>query len=479
MTSDAILSAMGIWDRRRIYADGGIDNGCSFLLRICVGSRVLRLCYSSISYFGRYAQYASPALRLPRLYPFCRSPRSPLDFTRTGRTRRECGFWVERQPLFGATWCIMRVPFRITVLCFLAPAAPIPRLVSFTAVHISLHLCILYYFLHLRASSHLLTDGGFAPSRLTPSPECILSGQTSSHPTRRAPRVDSMPHPLAVTARGPFPWSNRGSRSLRLRIQVSYSFHLVGVLRILLHAQARRVLWGIGAVSYIHTGLGLQIGVSLAFKLVVYVSSTFGESPYLDSLQAYHAKHSCVATDILITLLSTYFLLKDGQRALARTRKTDLRFYKPSFRLRCQQPLRAPFYLKSFEDADRRTLIEFACSRGGKSLKPREINSVIIVLLTVLPKLPAGCPQHPPDAARCEPPPILATLSTPTGTRSRNRGGKSYHSVAELSTLRGVQVHTQTETSDNYAVTDHKLSNTHTYLGLQLKFETKNREIAA
>jgi hypothetical protein len=173
------------------------------------------------------------------------------------------------------------------------------------------------------------------------------------------------------------------------------------------------------------------------------VSSTFGESPYLDSLQAYHAKHSCVATDILITLLSTYFLLKDGQRALARTRKTDLRFYKPSFRLRCQQPLRAPFYLKSFEDADRRTLIEFACSRGGKSLKPREINSVIIVLLTVLPViyvsvavnklapswltnclLETACWMSPTPAGRCAmrtPPDISNTVHSHRHSLSKSR----------------------------------------------------------
>ncbi|KAJ7289794.1 hypothetical protein C8J57DRAFT_434611 [Mycena rebaudengoi] len=163
---------------------------------------------------------------------------------------------------------------------------------------------------------------------------------------------------------------------------------------------------------------------------------------------------SAFATDILITLKSTYFLLKARQTALARTRQ----LIHDSIKLCFQTAL----------PATTATLIELVCSRGGKSLKPRATNSVIIVLLAALPVIYVNCLLYVLNTRwelRGEDSDGFnnsQTIQPPSGSRLRNTGGWTPRGAVELSALGGVQVHTQVETS-NFA----------------LEFDTKNREIAA
>ncbi|KAF8160219.1 hypothetical protein K438DRAFT_1776568 [Mycena galopus ATCC 62051] len=79
-----------------------------------------------------------------------------------------------------------------------------------------------------------------------------------------------------------------------------------------------------------------------------------------------------IATDVLITGASTFFLLKARKKALSRTRKLISNLIK----ICCQTTL----------PATTATLIELVCSRiGGKSLKLQASNSIILVLLDAVP----------------------------------------------------------------------------------------------
>ncbi|KAF7373096.1 hypothetical protein MSAN_00517400 [Mycena sanguinolenta] len=110
---------------------------------------------------------------------------------------------------------------------------------------------------------------------------------------------------------------------------------------------------------------------------------------------------SCTfATDVLITGASTFFLLKARQKALSRTRKLISNLIK----LCCQTALPATSaYVVSFSSIIKSeylfystfsTLIELVCSRiGGKSLKPQATNSIILVLLDVIPIIYACVPH--------------------------------------------------------------------------------------
>ncbi|KAJ7218997.1 hypothetical protein C8J57DRAFT_1537224 [Mycena rebaudengoi] len=165
---------------------------------------------------------------------------------------------------------------------------------------------------------------------------------------------------------------------------------------------------------------------------------------------------SAFATDILITLASTYFLLKARQRALARIRQ----LIRDSIKLCFQTAL----------PVTTATHIELVCSRGGKSLKPRPTNSVIIVLLAALPVIYANCLLYVLNTRRALSGADSSdgfnndsTICPPSG--ARKAGAWNPRDTVELSGLGDTQVHTQVETSDaNYA----------------LKFDTKkSREITA
>ncbi|KAJ7288727.1 hypothetical protein C8J57DRAFT_1642896 [Mycena rebaudengoi] len=82
---------------------------------------------------------------------------------------------------------------------------------------------------------------------------------------------------------------------------------------------------------------------------------------------------SAFVTDVLITLASTYFLLKARKWALAGTRQ----LIRDCIKLCFQTAL----------PATTATLIELICSHGGQPLKPRATNSIIIVLFAAVPVL--------------------------------------------------------------------------------------------
>ncbi|KAF7333970.1 hypothetical protein MSAN_02399000 [Mycena sanguinolenta] len=146
---------------------------------------------------------------------------------------------------------------------------------------------------------------------------------------------------------------------------------------------------------------------------------------------------SCTfATDVLITGASTFFLLKARQKALSRTRKLISNLIK----LCCQTAL----------PATSATLIELVCSRiGGKSLKPQATNSIILVLLDVIPIIYANCMLYILNTRRSV---RSADASAGLGNSNSNipSGSRPWRSNApvELSSLGGVHVHTQMETGE-------------------------------
>ncbi|KAF7328098.1 hypothetical protein MSAN_02489600 [Mycena sanguinolenta] len=150
---------------------------------------------------------------------------------------------------------------------------------------------------------------------------------------------------------------------------------------------------------------------------------------------------SCTfATDLLITGASTFFLLKAREKALSHTRKLISGLIK----ICCQTAL----------PATAATLLELICSRiGGKSLKLQATNSIVLVLLDTIPIIYANCMLYILNTRRslrsAETSAGLGNSNTnhPSGSRSRAAG--QWHSAGpvELSSLGGVQVHTQIETA--------------------------------
>jgi hypothetical protein len=97
------------------------------------------------------------------------------------------------------------------------------------------------------------------------------------------------------------------------------------------------------------------------------------------------------ATDVLITLSSTYFLATARKNALSQTRKMISGLIKVC----CQTALPATtacvaflFSILLFANEDSSTLLELICSRlgsGAKKFKPQATNAIILVLLDIVP----------------------------------------------------------------------------------------------
>ncbi|KAJ7362296.1 hypothetical protein DFH08DRAFT_1024317 [Mycena albidolilacea] len=178
----------------------------------------------------------------------------------------------------------------------------------------------------------------------------------------------------------------------------------------------------LGLISAIITGIVIARSGKSSNWFAIHVSCTF-------------------ATDILITASSTFFLLRARQKALSHTRKLISGLIK----ICCQTAL----------PATTATLIELICSRiGGKSLKPQATNSIILVLLDAVPIIYANCMLYILNTRRslrsAGSSAGLGNSNTnqpPSGSRTRGQW-RSGAGPVELSSLGGVQVHTQIETAD-------------------------------
>ncbi|KAJ7242953.1 hypothetical protein C8J57DRAFT_1477263 [Mycena rebaudengoi] len=198
-------------------------------------------------------------------------------------------------------------------------------------------------------------------------------------------------------------------------------------------------LWRLSQKWWVIAPILALMGLSVVAAIIT--ASVLGKTGASTNWFAVHVS-SAFATDVLITLASTYFLLKAKKMALARTRQLIRDCIKLCFRTALP--------------ATTATLIELICSRGGQSLKPRATNSIIIVLLAALPVLYVNCLLYVLNARRAM---RCADSSDgfnnsnpihpPSGGRSQNPGGWNPHSPLELAALGGVQVQTQIKRSDN------------------------------
>ncbi|KAJ6461365.1 hypothetical protein C8R45DRAFT_532369 [Mycena sanguinolenta] len=113
---------------------------------------------------------------------------------------------------------------------------------------------------------------------------------------------------------------------------------------------------------------------------------------------------SCTfATDVLITGAFTFFLIRARQEALSHTRKLIGGLIKIS----CQTAL----------PVTTATMIEFICSQiGGPALKPQATNSIILVLLDVVPIIYANCMLYVLNTRRslCENAPSIDNSESPS-----------------------------------------------------------------
>ncbi|KAJ7289796.1 hypothetical protein C8J57DRAFT_1629008 [Mycena rebaudengoi] len=157
----------------------------------------------------------------------------------------------------------------------------------------------------------------------------------------------------------------------------------------------------LSVISAIITAFVIEKTGASTYWFVIHVSSTF-------------------ATDTLITLASTYFLLIAREKALALTRKLIRDLIKICF--------------QTALPATTATLIELVCSHGGKSLKPRATNSVITILLAAVPIIYANC--------------LLYVLNTRRVLRGDESSDEPGIRVVRLSFLGGAEVLTQIGSSD-------------------------------
>ncbi|KAF7342568.1 hypothetical protein MSAN_02013200 [Mycena sanguinolenta] len=146
---------------------------------------------------------------------------------------------------------------------------------------------------------------------------------------------------------------------------------------------------------------------------------------------------SCTfATDVLITGASTFFLLRARQKALSHTRKLIGSLIKIS----CQTALPA-----TTAASIRRTMIELICSQiGGPALKPQATNSIILVLLDVVPIIYANCMLYILNTRRSlrenDPPTHSIENSDNTSNNNRVQWRRDTGEPVELSSLDTVQV---------------------------------------
>ncbi|KAK6992684.1 hypothetical protein R3P38DRAFT_3225472 [Favolaschia claudopus] len=182
----------------------------------------------------------------------------------------------------------------------------------------------------------------------------------------------------------------------------------------------------------------------LGFVAAVITASVIAKSGKSSDWFAIHLS-STFATDVLITGASMFFLIKARQKALSHTRKLISGIIKVC----CQTAL----------PATTATLLQLICSRiGGKTLKPQATNAIILVLLDSVPIIYANCMLYILNTRRslrsAETSAGIGNSNTgnnpPSGTRSRGGGASQWRSGAspvELSSLGGVQVHRQIETT--------------------------------
>ncbi|KAF7350208.1 hypothetical protein MVEN_01323800 [Mycena venus] len=200
-------------------------------------------------------------------------------------------------------------------------------------------------------------------------------------------------------------------------------------------------LWKLSGRWYYVAPLVTVMLLSLVSAIIT--ASVIAKSGHSSNWFAVHV--SCTfATDVLITGASTFFLIRARQKALSHTRKLISGLIK----ICCQTAL----------PATTATLIELICSRiGGKSLKPQATNSIILVLLDVVPIIYANCMLYILNTRRslrgADASAGLGNSNTNNPSNnlsgSRNRQWRPTGPV-ELSSLGGVQVHTQIETGDGY-----------------------------
>ncbi|KAF8189449.1 hypothetical protein K438DRAFT_1971570 [Mycena galopus ATCC 62051] len=198
-------------------------------------------------------------------------------------------------------------------------------------------------------------------------------------------------------------------------------------------------LWKLSGKWYYVAPLVTVMVLGLVSAIIT--ASVIAKSGHSSNWFAIHV--SCTfATDLLITAASTFFLLKAREKALSQTRKLISGLIK----ICCQTAL----------PATTATLIELICSRiGGASLKLQATNSIVLVLLDVIPIIYANCMLYILNTRRS-----LRSAGTSaglgnsdtgnhhiSGARSRGIGQWQSAGQVELSSLGGVQVRTQIETA--------------------------------
>ncbi|KAK7030067.1 hypothetical protein R3P38DRAFT_2933000 [Favolaschia claudopus] len=165
--------------------------------------------------------------------------------------------------------------------------------------------------------------------------------------------------------------------SLRIDIAVAILF----VLTVLKTIQSFAIVW-INNIIYMRDPLDrykLSSRWWLAIPLVILILLGFAAAAVtVRSVIARSGRSSHWSTDTLITFLTLYYLLSARQHALSRTRKLIGTLIRICFHTG------VPVSIAS--------LLMLICSQiGGPALKPQLTNSVILVLLDVVPIIYANC----------------------------------------------------------------------------------------